>query len=184
MARFDNAIEFLKAVRRANAGQGRKPENQNINRDALPRSISHALWISIISTMISRLTAKSSQFCEPDTGMPLAELEYTRAILTYDVTLMATDKATMSLMCNSLGARLRLMTGTQFEATTHLVRVPVPLICSIQDAKEVGFTDVSAPIGEERIYATQAPISVIADVITAWELDAKRIITETSISMG
>ncbi|WP_250694936.1 hypothetical protein [Escherichia coli] len=97
---------------------------------------------------------------------------------------MATDKATMSLMCNSLGARLRLMTGTQFEATTHLVRVPVPLICSIQDAKEVGFTDVSAPIGEERIYATQAPISVITDVITAWELDAKRIITETSISMG
>lgn len=185
VARFDNAIEFLKAVRRANAGQGRKPENQNINRDALPLvNISRTMDINYINDDQQIDRKKVASFCEPDTGMPLAELEYTQAILTYDVTLMATDKATMSLMCNSLGARLRLMTGTQFEATTHLVRVPVSLICSIQDAKEVGFTDVSAPIGEERIYATQAPISVIADVITAWELDAKRIITETSISMG
>lgn len=185
VARFDNAIEFLKAVRRANAGQGRKPESQNINRDALPLiNISRSMDISYINDDQQIDRRQTASFCNPDTGMPLATLEYTQAILTYDVTLMATDKATMSLMCNSLGARLRLMTGTQFEASTNLVRVPVPLICSIQDAKDVGFTDVSAPVGEERIYATQAPVSVIADVITAWELDAKRVVTETSLAMG
>ncbi|EKG1134778.1 baseplate [Escherichia coli] len=185
VARFDNAVEFLKSVRRANAGQGRKPENPNINRDALPLiNISRSMDISYINNDQQIDRKSCDHFCEPGSGMPLVALEYTQANLTYDVTLMATDKATMSLMCNSLGARLRLMAGTQFEATTPLVRVPVPLICAIQDAKDISFTDVSAPIGEERIYAAQTAISVIADVITAWELDAKRIITETSLRMG
>lgn len=74
VARFDNAIEFLKAVRRANAGQGRKPENQNINRDALPTvNISRTMDINYINDD-QQIDRKSSQFCEPDTGMPLAEL--------------------------------------------------------------------------------------------------------------
>ncbi len=165
-------------------GEGR-PENPNINRDALPLiNISRSMDISYINNDQQIDRKSCDHFCEPGSGMPLVALEYTQANLTYDVTLMATDKATMSLMCNSLGARLRLMAGTQFEATTPLVRVPVPLICAIQDVKDISFTDVSAPIGEERIYAAQTAISVIADVITAWELDAKRIITETSLRMG
>lgn len=185
VGRYDGAIEFLKAIRRANAGQGRAPNKQDINRDALPAiNISRSMDISYDNSDHQMDRRIGYWFREPDTDMPLANLEYMQAILTYDVTLIATDKDTLSLMCNALGAQVRLMMATQFEAQTSLVRVPVPLICALQDAKEIGFSDVSAPMNEERIYAAQAPLTVNAEVITAWEVDATRITTETSLSMG
>ncbi|MDV1094976.1 baseplate (plasmid) [Raoultella ornithinolytica] len=185
VGRYDGAIEFLKAIRRANAGQGRMPTSQEINRDALPAiNISRSMDISYDNNDHQMDRRIGAWFHDPDSGMPLANLEYIQAILTYDVTLIATDKDTLSLMCNALGAQIRLMMGTQFEAQTSLVRVPVSLICAIQDAKEIGFSDVSAPMNEERIYAVQAPVTVNAEVITAWEVDANRVTTETSLSMG
>lgn len=185
VGRYDNVIEFLKAIRRASAGQGREPKQQSINRDALPTvNISRSMDINYENTDQQIDRRLGYWFREPDTNKPLATLEYMQAIITYDITLIATDKATLTLLCNALAAQLRHMMSTQFEARTKLVRVPVPIICSLQNAKEVGFSDVSAPIGEERIYAAQLPVTVNAEVITAWEVDAKRITTETSISMG
>jgi hypothetical protein len=188
VGRYDNAVEFLKAVRRADAGQGRYPNNHpkkhDINRDALPMvNISRSMDISYENDDQQIDRRIGAWFREPKTEKPLANLEYTQAIITYDLTLIATDKDTLSLMCNALGAQFRHMMGSQFEAETTLVRVPVPIICAIQDVKEIGFSDVSAPLGEERIFAAQAPVTVNADVITAWEVDAVRIITETSLSV-
>lgn len=185
VGRFDSVIECLKAIRRANAGQGRKPDDLQLNRDALPLiNISRSMDINYDNTDQQVDRRIGSSFSDPDDGRPLASLEFMQAIITYDVTIMATDKDTLGLMCNSLGASIRLLMSTQFEANTKLVRVPVPLICSLQDAKEIGFSDVSAPLAEERIYAAQAPISVLADVITAFELDATRVVTETTLAVG
>ena len=126
VARFDNAIEFLKAVRRANAGQGRKPENQNINRDALPLvNISRTMDINYINDDQQIDRKKVASFCEPDTGMPLAELEYTQAILTYDVTLMATDKATMSLMCNSLKDAIKVLNARKAQIIADIAELKI-----------------------------------------------------------
>lgn len=183
VGRFDNSIEFLKAIRRANAGQGRKPDDQAINRDALPVvNISRSMDISYMNDDQQVDRRYGYWFRDPQTDTPLAQLEYMQAILTYDVTLMATDKSTLSLMSNSLGSCFRHMLSSQFEAQTSLVRVPVSLACAFQDAKEVGFSDVSAPIGEERVFAVQAPVTVNAEVITAWEVDATRVITDTGLS--
>ncbi|WP_142971377.1 baseplate [Enterobacter hormaechei] len=185
VGRFDSVIECLKAIRRANAGQGRKPDAQSFNPDALPLiNISRSMDISYDNNDQQVDRRIGSSFNDPADGRPLAELKFLQAILTYDVTIMATDKDTLGLMCNTLGASIRLLMSTQFEANTHLVRVPVPLICALQDAKEIGFSDVSAPLAEERIYAAQAPISVLADVITAFEVDATRVVTEAQMKLG
>lgn len=185
VGRFDSVIECLKAIRRANAGQGRRPDAQHLNRDALPLiNISRSMDINYDNNDQQVDRRIGTSFNDPTDGRPLAELGFMQALLTYDITIMATDKDTLGLMCNSLGASIRLLMSTQFEANTHLVRVPVPLVCALQDAKEIGFSDVSAPLEEERIYAAQAPISVLADVITAFEVDATRSVTETKLVVG
>lgn len=185
VGRFDSVIECLKAIRRANAGHGRKPDAQPFNQDALPLiNISRSMDISYDNNDQQVDRRIGSSFNDPEDGRPLANLEFMQALITYDVTIMATDKDTLGLMCNTLGASIRLLMSTQFEANTYLARVPVPLICALQDAKEIGFSDVSAPLAEERIYAAQAPISVLADVITAFEVDATRVVTETQMKLG
>lgn len=185
VGRYDSVIECLKAIRRANAGQGRNVTERPINRSALPVvNISRSMDINYDNSDHQIDRRIGSWFRDPETTKPLASLEYMQALLTYDITLMATDKSTLSLMCNTLGAYIRLMMGTQFEATTSLVRVPVALTCAIQDAKDVGFTDVSAPLSDERIYAAQVPITVNAEVITAWEVEAKRVMTEAGMRIG
>lgn len=176
MGRFDSAIEFLKAKRRASLGVGRVPPiNGDINPDHLPVvNVSRSLDVSYSNTDQQSDRRRGSMLADPDTGMPLAELEFTQSILTYDLTIIAAERQTISLLCNILGASVRLKLGTQFEAITPLVRVPVPLTCAVIDAKELGFTDVSPSLTEDRLFAVQAPFSVNAEVAIAWELDAVR----------
>lgn len=189
VGRYDNIIEFLHALRRASAGQGRRPEaiKDQLNPDALPLvNISRSMDISYENNdqQIDRRKGGDTLFRNEQTGEPLAQFEYTQALLTYDVTLLATDKITLGLMANTLGAHFRQLMGSSFMATTKMMNaVDIPLNLNIEAPKEVGFTDVSAPLGEERVYAVQAPITVMSDVAAAWELESRRIRSEIDLSL-
>lgn len=55
----------------------------------------------------------------------------------------------------------------------------VEVDCCITDAKDTGFSDISPPLTENRVFAAQATIMVMADVYLAWEVEATRIRIET-----
>lgn len=176
---FDNVIDFLGAVRRAAAGRRSLPQSAQVNREALPViNISRTFDIAYESSENQRDRYKSEELID-DKGMPLAMVDSTQATLTYQVTLIATEKSTLSLMCNTLASALRWRQAASFKAVDRLVNVDIDLECVIQDAKAISFTDLSEPVKENRIFAAQATITVIADMHTAAEVTAKRIRVNT-----
>lgn len=176
---FDNVIDFLGAVRRAAAGRRSIPASPEINRDALPAiNISRTFDIAYESSENQRDRYESSELMD-ETGTPIAMVDSTQATLTYHVTLIAAEKPTLSLMCNTLASALRWRQPDTFEAVDRLVNVDIDLECVIQDAKAISFTDLSEPVKENRIFAAQATITVIADMHTAAEVTATRISLHT-----
>jgi hypothetical protein len=191
VGRYDSAIEFLHAMKRARAGAGRRPRKPGegagkdlINHDALPIiNLSRTFDVGYENQDRSRDMRNIGSFKDPETGKPLAELEHTQATLTYSVTFIAAEKETLSLMCNAYAGRMKELLSTAFKAETTLVRVPISLECALMAAKDVSFSDVSSPMNEERLFAAQTTIDVTAEVITAWEVDATQEYTQMSVSL-
>ncbi len=173
---FDSIVEFLGAVRRAAAGRRSIPKNLEINRDALPLiNISRTFDVSYDSNDYQRDRRELGELLGEDGKTPIAEVEATQATLTYSVTLIAAEKGTLSLMCNTLASAMRFMPSTSFKAASKLVNARVELDCCFQDAKGIGYGDISAPMQENRLFAAQASVTVLADVFTAFEVEAKQI---------
>lgn len=191
VGRYDSAIEFLHAMKRARSGAGRQPrkpgqqpEMDLINHDALPLiNLSRTFDVGYENQDRSKDVRDIGAFRDPSTGKPLAELEHTQAMLTYSVTFIATEKETLSLMCNAYAGRMKQMLSTKVKAETSLVRVPVSLECALMGSKDVSFSDMSSPMNEERLFAAQTTIDVTAEVITAWEVEARQKYTRMSVSL-
>lgn len=176
---FDNVIDFLGAIRRAAAGRRSISESVQINREALPViNISRTFDIAYESSENQRDRYESSELTD-EQGTPLAMVDSTQATLTYHVTLIAAEKPTLSLMCNTLASALRWRQPDTFKAVDRLVNVDIDLECVIQDAKAVSFTDLSEPVKENRIFAAQVTLTVITDMHTAAEVTATRIRVHT-----
>jgi len=191
VGRYDSAIEFLHAMKRARSGAGRRPRKPGqeqgrdlINHDALPLiNVSRTFDVGYENQDRSKDVRDIGKFCDPKTGKPLVELERTQAMLTYSVTFIAAEKETLSLMCNAYAGRMKQLLSTKVKADTILVRVPVSLECALMGAKDVSFSDVSSPMNEERLFAAQTTIDVTAEVMTAWEVEARPKFTQMSVSL-
>lgn len=180
VGQFDSVVEFLAAMRRAAAGRGSVPDNVPINRDALPLvNISRSFDLAYESNDYQRDRRDAGNLLCDDGFTPAAELEITQATLTYNVSLIAAEKITLGLMCNALAGHFRFMDNTSFMAHEKLVNKMVEVDCCITEAKGTGFSDISPPLTENRVFAAQATIMVMADVYLAWEVDATRIRFET-----
>lgn len=180
VGQYDSVVEFLAALRRAAAGRGRKPEDVTINHDALPLvNISRSFDLAYESNDYQRDRRDAGYIYCDDGVTPAAELEITQATLTYNVSLIAAEKTTLGLMCNAFAGDLRFLSKTSFTAKEKLVNVMVEVDCCITEAKGTGFSDISPPLTENRVFAAQATIMVIADVVMAWEVNATRIRVET-----
>lgn len=180
VGQYDSVVEFLAALRRAAAGRGSVPEKVPVNRDALPLvNISRSFDLAYESNDYQR-DRRDAGFIYCDDGVtPAAVLEITQATLTYNVSLIAAEKTTLGLMCNAFAGDLRFLSNTSFKAQEKIVNVMAEVDCCITEAKGTGFTDISPPLTENRIFAAQAMIMVMADVYLAWEVDAARIRVET-----
>ena len=181
---FDNVVEFLGAVRRAAAGRRSIPSDESINRDAMP-------FINISRTFDADYDSNDNQRDRSDFGdlmaddgkSPIAEIYATQVSLTYSVTLIAAEKSTLSLMCNALASSLRWRASTSFTAIDYLVNAKVEIDCAFMDAKGIGYSDLSTPITENRIFAAQATLTVMADMLTAFEVDARQVRINTYSSL-
>ncbi|WP_193568694.1 baseplate [Citrobacter sp. NCU1] len=177
---FDNVVEFLGAVRRAAAGRRSIPSSESINRDAMPFiNISRSFDADYDSNDNQRDRDDLADLYGSDGITPVAEVSATQVVLTYNVTLIAAEKSTLSLMCNTLASSMRWRESTSFTAIDRLVHLPVEIDCSFQDAKGIGYSDLSTPIMENRIFAAQATLTVMADMMTAFEVDAKQMRVNT-----
>lgn len=176
---FDSVIEFLAAVRRAAAGRRSIPKNAPVNRDALPLiNVSRTFDISYDSNENQRDRYESGTLQGED-NKPIALVDSTQATLTYNVTLIAAEKSTLSLMCNTLASAMRWRKADKFKASDRLVNIEIELDCTILDAKAISFTDLSMPATENRIFAAQATLTVMTDLHTAAEVEARQIRVHT-----
>ncbi|WP_234105103.1 baseplate [Citrobacter freundii] len=177
---FDNVVEFLGAVRRAAAGRRSIPSDKNINRDAMPFiNISRTFDADYENNDNQRHRREVGDLMADDGETPIAEVDAMQVLLTYSVTLIAAEKSTLSLMCNSLASSLRWRESTSFTAIDYLVNAKTEIDCSFQDAKAIGYSDLSTPITENRIFAAQATLTVMADMLTAFEVDASEVRVHT-----
>lgn len=186
VGKFDDVLEFLRAVRGAGAGRRgvTAEEMPNLNRDALPLiNLSRGFDITYDNNDQEIDRKKYGTITDPEQAdKPLAEVETTQASLNYTITLIAADKDTLSLMCNTLAANFRSRLTTNFTAPEILVRWPVELNCSIQDAKTIMFSDISPPFSQQRIYACQASMIVMVDVLSAYEVNARSVRYDTQLA--
>ena len=187
VGKFDDVMDFLRAVRQAGAGRRsvKASDMPDLNRDALPLiNLSRGFDITYDNND-QEIDRNLGQFTDESQGnMPLADLEATQASLNYSITLIASDKDTLSLMCNTLAANFRSRLTTNFTAQEKLVHWPVEINCSIQDAKTIMFSDMSPPFTQDRIYACQASLIVMVDVLTAHEVDARNVRYDTQLAPG
>jgi hypothetical protein len=186
VGKFDDVMEFLRAVRQAGAGRRsvKASDMPELNRDALPLiNLSRGFDITYDNNDQEIDRHRYGSFTDQSQdNMPLAEIEATQASLNYSITLLASDKDTLSLMCNTLAANFRSRLATNFIAHEKLVRWPVEINCSIQDAKSIMFSDMSPPFTQERIYACQASMIVMVDVLTAHEVTARSVRHDTQLA--
>lgn len=187
VGKFDDVMDFLRAVRQAGAGRRsvKASDMPDLNRDALPLiNLSRGFDITYDNND-QEIDRNLGQFTDPSQGdMPLAQIEATQASLNYSITLIASDKDTLSLMCNTLAANFRSRLTTNFTAQEKLVHWPVEINCSIQDAKTIMFSDMSPPFTQDRIYACQASLIVMVDVLSAHEVDARSVRYDTQLAPG
>lgn len=187
VGKFDDVMDFLRAVRQAGAGRRsvKASDMPDLNRDALPLiNLSRGFDITYDNND-QEIDRNLGQFTDASQGdMPLAQIEATQASLNYSITLIASDKDTLSLMCNTLAANFRSRLTTNFTAQEKLVHWPVEINCSIQDAKTIMFSDMSPPFTQDRIYACQASLIVMVDVLTAHEVDARSVRYDTQLAPG
>lgn len=186
VGKFDDVLEFLRAVRQAGAGRHsvKQEDMPNLNRDALPViNLSRGFDITYDNNdhEIDRRNY-ADVIASAQDDEPLAEIEAAQASLNYTITLIASDKDTLSLMCNTLAANFRSRLSTRFMAHDKLAGWPVELNCSIQDAKSIMFSDMSPPFSQERIYACQTSMIVMVDVLTAYEVTARSVRHDTQLA--
>jgi len=186
VGKFDDVLEFLRALREAGAGRHsvKQEDMPNLNRDALPViNLSRGFDITYDNNDHEIDRRNYADVTDPaHDDEPLAEIEAAQASLNYTITLIAGDKDTLSLMCNTLAANFRSRLSTRFTAHDTLVHWPVELNCSIQDAKSIMFSDMSPPFSQERIYACQTSMIVMVDVLTAHEVTARSVRYDTQLA--
>lgn len=184
VGQYDSVVEFLAALRRAAAGRNRVPKKVIVNRDALPVvNVSRSFDLAYESNDNQRNRRNAGRLYAEDNFTPVAELEITQATLTYNISFISAEKTTLGLMCNAFAGDMQFLSNTSFKAFETLLNVQAEIDCCITEAKSTGFTDISPPLTENRVFAAQAMITVMADVYMAWEVDATRIRFETSGTM-
>lgn len=180
---FDDVASFLSAYQSSQTG--RSQESGQRNKLALPiinvsRSVDFSLYTGEIT--------KDMPWCGRlvnDANETYAVLSKTHAEISYNVTLISDERHTLSRMSTTLGSWLCLLAShgvTNFKAKTRLADAELVLGAELTDPKSVMFSNVSLPAQENRVYATQAMIEVVADVLVAYAVNSSP--RRVDVSMG
>ncbi|EKR4920337.1 hypothetical protein P8H80_003243 [Escherichia coli] len=165
---FDDVPSFLRAFQSSQTG--RSQETGTRNKIALPiinisRTVDFSLYVGEIT--------RDMPWCGTlvnSKGETYAVLSKTHAEISYNVTIIASERHTLSRMSTTFGSWLCMLAThgvTNFQAKTKLADAEIILGAELTDPKGVVFSNVSIPQNEDRVYANQALITVIADIMVA-----------------
>lgn len=184
---FDDVPSFLDAYQKSQTG--RNQETGTRNTLALPIiNVSRSVEFSLYTGEITRDMPWCSTLVNAS-NETYAVLSKTHAEISYNVTIISDERYTLSRMSTTLGSWLCLLAThgvTNFNAKTKLADAEIELGVELTDPKSVMFSNVSLPQSENRIYATQAMITVVADVMVAYGVKSstRRIDVKMGVNDG
>jgi len=106
----------------------------------------------------------------------MADMLIQHVEIAYDVTLIAAEKETLSLMCNAVAASLYALTNHALAYKGYLFGSELDMQAVLNSQKLVSFTDVS-PSSNGKVFAATISLNVTAEVRSAWELSTRRVVT-------
>lgn len=178
---FDDISEYLKE-KQAHSNHATSTRTDK-NPLALPAlHIGRTLDYSFYVGDYSKLNQNVGNVRDP-AGKVVAALRVTPVQLSYKLWLVADTRAELSWISALLGDWLRFradLSSIDFAAASVLAGANVEMPCHIDGSKNVMFSNVSLPVTENKVYALELQISVIADLMTA---DFASVVT-TKIEMS
>ncbi|HAV1601626.1 TPA: hypothetical protein JG832_002517 [Enterobacter hormaechei subsp. xiangfangensis] len=168
---FDDLRDMVRSIRQAKAGRPSQHGNPFANPDALPIiNITRTLDLSYGYTERQLDRQDFAELQDTTTGETRFLLSTLPVTLTYNLTIASADKEPLAMLCNLLAGHFYALHSTSFEAVTRLAGADIELECALNNMKGTMISDVSLPVSEERLFAGQMTIEVIADTMIAHEV--------------
>lgn len=166
LGKFDSLVTFLQQLRKARP----RIKSPDLSKSELPViNVSRGLDVVYSTNDFKNDTASVLELekCVDTDGNTFAVLDRTHADLTYTISVMAFEKETLALVVNAISTYLRFAIKKTFIATTQVAMSTIPLQCSFTDSKELIWSDMSASISEDRLFAASVALTVSTDVVCA-----------------
>lgn len=169
---FEDLRDMVRSIRQARAGRKSQQGNKFANLDALPIvNLTRTLDLSYGYTERQLDRADYATLVD-DAGSVQYLLSTLPITLSYNLTVAAADKEPLAILCNAMANHFYFLHDTGFLATTSLCGIPVEAECALNNMKGFMVSDVSLPVSEERLFAGQMTIDVIADGLMAIEVES------------
>lgn len=174
VGKFDDVASLLRHIHTAQAGRVTQQHDPHRNSDQLPIvNISRTFQVSIGNTdrAIQTRNHEHREIYDGKGQRPeniVAICASQPATLTYDLFVIGADKESTSLLSNALGMQLVELVNTGFVAKTRLATASFKLDCALDGVKGFMYSDASSSGEQDRYYVASTQISVVTEVITAY----------------
>jgi len=186
IGQFEDVKDFVRALRqqkvtskRLNASGDDKIE---VLRDRLPMiNISRTGDVDFGNT--ERQITRDYGDAINQHGDRVGKVDALHSTLVYNVTCCAFDKETKDRLSLSLASYfMGMRKGTAFTAVLDLCGGLYDVECAYLDTMSPSFDDVSAPVQEERLYASRLTLTIETDVLVLREIETE--IQEYAMAIG
>lgn len=169
---FDDIRDFIRALRRSRKVDVSTSEKGEVSKtaDSLPVvNVSRTMSYDFGNTD-RQITRYYGQACDAS-GETVAVVDAVPVSFQYKITVAAWDKISIDYMVNAITSNFFAMrSSTGFSANQVLMNCLNEIECAFVDTLAITFDDSSALITDQRLYASEALISVNADMLVAWEV--------------
>ncbi|WP_241647032.1 hypothetical protein [Rosenbergiella metrosideri] len=180
--KFDDVAQILRSIGQEKSGQQATLSDAQINSLALPVVNVSRNFDLVFENGDEGTSVWYYNYFTDDAGKPLADLLTQYVSLSYEVMLIAAEKETLAMMCNALAASFYSMTEHTLAHTGKLYYSDIPLQSAIATPKSLMFSEMT-PSTTGRIFAASLPLTVTAQVVSAWELEARRVTTTVGMEL-
>ncbi|HBM2815639.1 TPA: hypothetical protein LU109_003548 [Enterobacter hormaechei subsp. xiangfangensis] len=168
---FDDLKDLVRSIRQARAGRPSKAADKFSNPDALPlMNLTRTLDLSWGYQERQLDREDYATILDRNTGKTRFLVATLPVLLTYNLTIVSADKEPLAMLANYMAHHFYRMHSTTIIAKVPLAGLAVDVECALNNLKGTVGTDVSLPIGEERLFGVQISIDLIADTMVAHEV--------------
>lgn len=184
LGHFEDLRDMVRAIRQARAGRGSQKGNKYANLDALPIiNLTRTLDISYGYSERQLDRSDFGELVNSETGVTSYAISSLPMQLSYILTVVTAEKEPLAILCNALANNFYFMHSTSFNAPTSLCGQLIDVECALNNMKGFMVSDISLPVSEERLFAGQMTIDVIADNLVAHEVESFTRRTQVGIKV-